>query len=39
MQRSERATVADVLAGLCPRLRVALSERAAANDNGRRVTR
>lgn len=37
MQRSERATVADVLAGLCPRLRVALCERAAANDNGRRA--
>lgn len=39
MQRSERATVADVLAGLCPRLRVALCERATANDNGRRTTR
>ena len=37
MQRSERATVADVLAGLCPRLRALWCARAAANDNGRRA--
>ena len=37
MPRSERATVADVLAGLCPRLRALWCARVVANDNGRRA--
>ena len=37
MPRSELATVADLLAGLCPRLRALWCERVAANDNGRRA--
>ena len=38
MPRSELATVADVLAGLCPRLRALWCARVAANDNdGRRA--
>ena len=38
MPRSELATVADLLAGLCPRLRALWCTRVAANDNdGRRV--
>jgi hypothetical protein len=39
MPRSEAATVLDVLRGLSPALRAALSARATANDNGRRTTR
>jgi hypothetical protein len=38
MPRSDRATVADVLAGLCPRLRALWCARRVANDNdGRRA--
>ena len=37
MRPSELATVADLLAGLCPRLRALWCARVAANDNGRRV--
>ena len=38
MPRSELATVADLLAGLCPRLRALWCARVTANDNdGRRV--
>lgn len=38
MPRSERATVADVLAGLCPRLRALWCALVTANDNdGRRA--
>ena len=40
MPRSELATVADLLAGLCPRLRALWCARVTANDNdGRRATR
>ena len=40
MPRSELATAADLLAGLCPRLRALWCARRVANDNdGRRATR
>ena len=39
MPRSEAATVLDVLRGLSPALRAALSALRVANDNGRRATR
>jgi hypothetical protein len=38
MPRSDAATVLDVLRGLSPALRAALSARLAVNDNGRRAT-